>query len=77
MRPSIPLSIAAAAAHAVSACHSCYGPSSTVLHDRVVRRMQPGARNATVDPRAPLEWGQLNFLHTVSELPLVVMVGFR
>jgi 2',3'-cyclic-nucleotide 2'-phosphodiesterase (5'-nucleotidase family) len=26
--------------------------------------MQPDALNATTKPRAPLEWGQLNFLHT-------------
>lgn len=26
--------------------------------------MQPGAENATVQPRSDLEWGQLNFLHT-------------
>jgi hypothetical protein len=28
--------------------------------------MQPGASDATVYPKSPLEWGQLNFLHTVS-----------
>ena len=26
--------------------------------------MQPGALNATTGPRAPLEWGQLNIIHT-------------
>ncbi|KAL8948002.1 MAG: hypothetical protein Q9222_005770 [Ikaeria aurantiellina] len=26
--------------------------------------MQPDAQGATVSPKAPLEWGQLNFLHT-------------
>jgi len=31
---------------------------------RNVRRMQPDASNATTSPRAPLEWGQINFLHT-------------
>ncbi|KAI9808489.1 MAG: hypothetical protein M1826_004134 [Phylliscum demangeonii] len=31
---------------------------------RLVRRMQPHALNATTGPRAPLEWGQLNFLPT-------------
>jgi len=51
-----------------SACggdSNCYGP----LHDDVVltrnvRRMQPDAQNATTMPRGPLEWGQINFLHT-------------
>lgn len=31
---------------------------------RNVRRMQPDAENATTGPRGPLEWGQINFLHT-------------
>lgn len=26
--------------------------------------MQPDAQNATTGPKGPLEWGQLNFLHT-------------
>ncbi|OCK79951.1 hypothetical protein K432DRAFT_298685 [Lepidopterella palustris CBS 459.81] len=26
--------------------------------------MQPGAQNATTQPKGPLEWGQINFLHT-------------
>lgn len=30
----------------------------------IIRRMQPDARNATSGPRGPLEWGQLNFIHT-------------
>jgi len=51
---------------AVAACGGCYGPSSEVLHERNVRRMQPDASGATVGPKAELEWGQLNFLHTVS-----------
>jgi hypothetical protein len=55
-----------AAISAALACDSCYGPSSEVVHERHVRRMQPGASDATVDPKSPLEWGQLNFLHTVS-----------
>lgn len=46
------------------ACESCYGPQNNVIHTRNVRRMQPGAQNATVGPRGPLEWGQINFLHT-------------
>ena len=40
-------------------CENCLGE-----HVRNVRRMQPGAQNATVAPRGPLAWGQLNFLHT-------------
>jgi hypothetical protein len=47
------------------ACDSCYGPQDEVVHVRNVRRMQPGVPNATVGPSSPLEWGQLNFLHTV------------
>jgi hypothetical protein len=54
-----------AALPAVLACDSCYGPQDTVIHTRNVRRMQPGVPGATVGPKAPLEWGQLNFLHTV------------
>jgi hypothetical protein len=44
---------------------SCYGPTNTVEHVRHVKRIQPGAPNAAYGPKAPLEWGQLNFLHTV------------
>ncbi|CAO2653970.1 Nn.00g107030.m01.CDS01 [Neocucurbitaria sp. VM-36] len=51
-----------------SACegdHSCYGPlKDDVVLTRNVRRMQPDAQNATTCPRGPLEWGQINFLHT-------------
>jgi hypothetical protein len=65
MRASALFSLAAAASGAV-ACDSCYGPASEVVHERLVRRMQPEAQDATVGPKAPLEWGQLNFLHTVS-----------
>ncbi|KAL7930964.1 Metallo-dependent phosphatase-like protein [Trichoderma chlorosporum] len=43
---------------------SCYGPTNTVEHVRHVKRIQPGAPNAPYGPKAPLEWGQLNFLHT-------------
>lgn len=59
----------ASAFQVVSACDSCYGPSSgpgAVIHERNVRRMQPEASGALSGPKAPLEWGQLNFLHTVS-----------
>jgi 2',3'-cyclic-nucleotide 2'-phosphodiesterase (5'-nucleotidase family) len=46
------------------ACETCYGPTNYDVHTRHVRRQQPDALNATTKPRAPLEWGQLNFLHT-------------
>ncbi|KAJ3494038.1 hypothetical protein NLG97_g4341 [Lecanicillium saksenae] len=53
----------------VAACgqdaeHSCYGPQNNVEYVRQVKRMQPGAPNATSLPKGPLEWGQINFLHT-------------
>lgn len=56
---------AAVAVVTVEACGGCYGPASEVVHERNVRRMQPDASGATVGPKAELEWGQLNFLHTV------------
>ncbi|CAI6341025.1 unnamed protein product [Periconia digitata] len=44
---------------------SCYGtPSHDVILTRSVKRMQPDALNATSGPKAPLEWGQINFLQT-------------
>ena len=46
------------------ACDDCYGPQNDVVLTRNVRRMQPEAQNATTQPRSPLEWGQINFLHT-------------
>lgn len=49
---------------ATLACDDCYGPQGSAAHVRNVRRMQPDAQGATVKPRAPLEWGQLNFLQT-------------
>ncbi|KAK6446472.1 hypothetical protein FP744_10002722 [Trichoderma asperellum] len=52
---------------AVLACgsdNSCHGPTNTVEHVRHVKRIQPEAPNARCGPKAPLEWGQLNFLHT-------------
>ncbi|KAK2747687.1 hypothetical protein FQN55_004857 [Onygenales sp. PD_40] len=48
----------------IYACDSCYGPSDLTSHKRLVRRMQPESLNATTKPRGPLEWGQINFLHT-------------
>jgi hypothetical protein len=53
------------------ACDSCYGPATDGIHVRNVRRMQPGAQNATTKSKGPLEWGQINFLHTVSFLFLL------
>lgn len=45
--------------------HSCYGePEHDVVLTRNVKRMQPDALNATSGPKAPLEWGQINFLQT-------------
>ncbi len=66
MRTSYLASVVALGFHALpaQACDDCYGPQNDVVHTRNVRRMQPDAQNATVKPRAPLEWGQLNFLHT-------------
>lgn len=50
---------------ACEADHSCYGePEHDVVLTRHVRRMQPDAQNATTGPKGPLEWGQINFLHT-------------
>ncbi|MCJ1268414.1 hypothetical protein MMC22_008302 [Lobaria immixta] len=48
----------------VLGCENCYGPRDDSVHVRNVRRMQPESQNAPVGPRAPLEWGQLNFLQT-------------
>jgi 2',3'-cyclic-nucleotide 2'-phosphodiesterase (5'-nucleotidase family) len=54
-----------ATATACEGDHSCYGPlKDDVVLTRNVRRMQPDAQNATTTPKAPLEWGQINFLHT-------------
>jgi hypothetical protein len=56
------------------ACDSCYGPAAQDIHVRNVRRMQPGDQNATTLPKGPLEWGQINFLHTVSFLSLLLII---
>lgn len=48
----------------IAGCDSCYGPSNPVIHQRLSRRQQPESLNATTPPKKPLEWGQLNFLHT-------------
>ncbi len=44
---------------------SCYGPVNHIENVRHVKRMQPGALGPSCGPTRPLEWGQLNFLHTV------------
>lgn len=65
---SISLLLAAVGPSLVAACNdgnSCYGPIDNVEYVRQVKRMQPGAPNATYGPKGPLEWGQINFLHTV------------
>lgn len=49
---------------AVSACPSCEGEEESSVYPRVMRRMQPGALDATTKPRGPLNWGEINFLHT-------------
>jgi len=49
---------------AALACESCEHPERDVVLTRNVRRMQPDAVNTTSQPRAPLAWGQLNFMHT-------------
>jgi 2',3'-cyclic-nucleotide 2'-phosphodiesterase (5'-nucleotidase family) len=56
--------LAMIAAVGVLGCNDCYGPQKDVVLSRNVRRMQPEALSAVTQPRAPLEWGQINFLHT-------------
>jgi 2',3'-cyclic-nucleotide 2'-phosphodiesterase (5'-nucleotidase family) len=46
------------------ACEPCEHPERDIVLTRNVRRMQPEAVGAVSEPRAPLEWGQLNFMHT-------------
>lgn len=46
------------------ACGDCSAPQNEVVQTRLVRRMQPDAQNASSGPKAPLEWGQVNFLQT-------------
>lgn len=55
----------AAAAPVALGCGGCYGPANHIEHVRHTKRMQPDALNATYGPTRALEWGQLNFLHTV------------
>jgi 2',3'-cyclic-nucleotide 2'-phosphodiesterase (5'-nucleotidase family) len=45
--------------------NTCSGPLlNDVVLTRNVRRMQPDAQNSSTGPKTPLEWGQINFLHT-------------
>lgn len=48
----------------VRACQLCSLPQSPAVLTRHVRRSQPGASDATLSPRGPLEWGEINFLQT-------------
>ncbi len=57
--------IPAAIACGSGSSDSCYGPVNHVEHVRHVKRMQPGVLGASYGPTRPLEWGQLNVLHTV------------
>lgn len=63
MRFSTLVSLAACAAAAL-ACDSCSEPGKPAEHKRLVRRIQPEAQGALTKPKGPLEWGQINFLHT-------------
>jgi hypothetical protein len=58
------IALAALTIPSVLACSDCYGPTDLVAHERVVRRIQPTAANASYGPSRPLEWGQINFLQT-------------
>lgn len=48
------------------ACGDCYDENKSVEHVRHVKKGQPGASSAAYGPTKALEWGQVNFLHTVS-----------
>ena len=56
--------LAALTATTAFAYDSCYGPANPDIHTRLVRSMQPNALDATANPKGPLAWGQLNFIHT-------------
>src|SRR5437762_2742605 len=45
------------------ACEICTGIEDVTMI-RNVRRMQPDAKGSHSKPKGPLEWGQVNFLHT-------------
>ncbi|CZT49261.1 related to Ser/Thr protein phosphatase family protein [Rhynchosporium secalis] len=61
---SLSLYVLTAAVSGAVACDSCYGPSSEVVHERLIRRIQPESQESATDPRSPLEWGQIQFMHT-------------
>lgn len=46
----------------VTACSSCEG--ETTVYPRLTRRMQPEAQDAATPPKKPLNWGEINFIHT-------------
>lgn len=48
---------------AAYACSSCEEGESSV-YPRFTRRMQPESVDTTTQPKAPLHWGQINFIHT-------------
>ncbi|XMA08171.1 hypothetical protein WAI453_000962 [Rhynchosporium graminicola] len=61
---SLSLYVLTAAVSGAVAGDSCYGPSSEVVHERLIRRIQPESQESATDPRSPLEWGQIQFMHT-------------
>jgi 2',3'-cyclic-nucleotide 2'-phosphodiesterase (5'-nucleotidase family) len=48
----------------VSACSSCEGGVKTSVYPRFTRRMQPESLDTTTQPKGPLNWGEINFIHT-------------
>ena len=54
----------AIAISSISACLSCEREEEPSVYPRIMRRMQPGAVDAATKPSGPLNWGELNFLHT-------------
>lgn len=48
----------------VSACPSCEGEAEPPGYPRFTRRMQPESLDATTQPKGPLNWGEINFIHT-------------
>ncbi|CAG7997550.1 unnamed protein product [Penicillium salamii] len=47
----------------VFACDSCEEGEKSA-YPRFTRRMQPQAEDAVTQPRGPLTWGEINFIHT-------------
>jgi 2',3'-cyclic-nucleotide 2'-phosphodiesterase (5'-nucleotidase family) len=58
------LCLLAIVAGIIVACNDCPRTQQDAVMIRYVRRSQPNAVNASLSPQAPLQWGQLNFLHT-------------